>query len=438
MLMGTASAGTSTCTVGNVTATVADNTSVAGNTGVWINFTINDTTNTTSWYNITFPSGFDVSGAVVTMRINDTEDPSDWENTTGTLYINVSSVDPTNVSADANTIQYINISNATVPSTAAAYVINVTTNNTITVPLNFTATTPDTTAPVVNTVTLNTTAPNTGDAILVTVNATDEVDVTNVTVGSVELTSPDGNIWNGTITAEVGYHSVNVSAKDAAGNVGWNNSTSYTATTSDATPPIISAVANGTPSVSSVTITWTTDEASDSVVKYGTVTDTYTNSKSDTSMVTSHSITLTGLVSNTTYYFVVNSTDASGNSNESAEHNFTTATAIVRINSWDLPATGSRGTAIGATVNITNTGAETIWFVVSVAGTSTTGESIVGLGTIEVGAGATKDVYVMISVSGDADYAGTYTLYPDVYTFDGYPDVSTLQATGSGDAIVIS
>jgi hypothetical protein len=140
MMMGTASAGTSTGTVGGVTATVADNTSVAGNTGVWTNFTINDTTNTTSWYNITFPSGFDVSGAVVTTRITSTEDPSDWSNNTGTLYINVSSDDPTNVSANVSTIQYINISNVTVPSTAAAYVINVTTNNTITVPLEFTVT----------------------------------------------------------------------------------------------------------------------------------------------------------------------------------------------------------------------------------------------------------------------------------------------------------
>ncbi len=111
---------------------------------------------------------------------------------------------------------------------------------------------------------------------------------------------------------------------------------------------------------------------------------------------------------------------------------------IVRINSWDLPATGSRGKAIDATVNITNTGTETIWFVVSVAGTSTTGESIVGLGTIELAAGATNDVHVKIPVPGDADAAGTYTLYPDVYTFDGYPDVGTLQATGSGDSIVIS
>ncbi|KAF5418655.1 MAG: hypothetical protein C5S45_08115, partial [Candidatus Methanocomedens sp.] len=58
---------------------------------------------------------------------------------------------------------------------------------------------------------------------------------TNVTADGVELTSQGGNIWNGTITAEEGTQYVNVSAKDAAGNTGWNNSTSYTATTK--TPP---------------------------------------------------------------------------------------------------------------------------------------------------------------------------------------------------------
>jgi len=47
-------------------------------------------------------------------------------------------------------------------------------------------------------------------------------------------------------------------------------------------------------------------------------------------------------------------------------------------------------------------------------------------------------VHVKIPVPGDADATGTYTLYPDVYTFEGYPDVGTLQAAGSGDTIVIS
>jgi PKD repeat protein len=92
----------------------------------------------------------------------------------------------------------------------------------------------DNMAPVINSVMLNNSTPNTNDAILVTVNATDNVGVTGVVANGASLINQGGNIWNGTITALAGTHSVNVSASDAASNTGWNNSTSYTATT----PPI--------------------------------------------------------------------------------------------------------------------------------------------------------------------------------------------------------
>jgi len=224
----------------------------------------------------------------------------------------------------------------------------------------------DTIPPVVNIVTLNTTTPNTGDAILVTVDATDNVAVTSVTVDGVELTYQSGTIWTGTITAMEGTHSVDVSSKDAAGNTGWNNSTSYTVTTPDTTPHVVNAVVTGTPSASSVTITWTTDEASDSVVKYGTVSGDYPYTKSDTAMVTSHSITLTGLDSSTTYYFVVNSTDANDNSAQSAEHNFTTAsvngsvTGKVTDSATGLSIEGATVTADGATTQTNRVGGYTL------------------------------------------------------------------------------
>jgi len=76
----------------------------------------------------------------------------------------------------------------------------------------------------------------------------------------------------------------------------------------------------------SVTITWDTDEDSDSVVRYGTTSGYYLNEQSDAALVSSHSISLTGLSAATTYYYLVNSTDASGNAGESSEYSFTTAT----------------------------------------------------------------------------------------------------------------
>ncbi|MGB2809711.1 MAG: Ig-like domain-containing protein, partial [Sedimentisphaerales bacterium] len=60
------------------------------------------------------------------------------------------------------------------------------------------------------------------------------------------------------------------------------------------------------------TINWTTNEPSDSLVDYGETTS-YGSSVYDAAKVTSHSVTLTGLLPNTTYYYLVTSTDSKGN-----------------------------------------------------------------------------------------------------------------------------
>jgi len=92
----------------------------------------------------------------------------------------------------------------------------------------------------------------------------------------------------------------------------------------DREPPVISNVASSSITTTSATIAWDTDEVSDSLVKYGTTSGTYTLTASDPADDTSHSISLTGLSAGTTYYYVVNSTDPSDNSAESIEYRFTT------------------------------------------------------------------------------------------------------------------
>ena len=132
----------------------------------------------------------------------------------------------------------------------------------------------------------------------------------------------------------------------------------------DTTPPAITDVANETPTSGSVTITWTTDEASDSLVKYGIDSDNYTDATSDGAMTTSHVIQLSGLTPNTTYYFVVNSTDASGNMNESSEYSFTTMVMTevgVAIDCATMGSDPSCRTTVNITLNgITDYGAGTI------------------------------------------------------------------------------
>jgi serine protease len=93
----------------------------------------------------------------------------------------------------------------------------------------------------------------------------------------------------------------------------------------DTTPPTISNVAATGVTGTSATITWTTDEPSDSTVNYGTTTS-LGNAKSDSALVTSHSVTLTNLAKDTQYYYKVESKDASGNTATAPENpnSFTT------------------------------------------------------------------------------------------------------------------
>lgn len=93
--------------------------------------------------------------------------------------------------------------------------------------------------------------------------------------------------------------------------------------TPDTTPPVISGVKATDITHNSATIVWTTDEAADSKVEYGLDTS-YGSTVTDTAMVTSHSIGLTGLSASTTYHYRVSSTDAAGNTATSADYTFTT------------------------------------------------------------------------------------------------------------------
>ena len=92
----------------------------------------------------------------------------------------------------------------------------------------------------------------------------------------------------------------------------------------DTTPPTISAITTTNITESSVTITWQTDEPATSQVEYGTNTDYGSLTDLDSNLVTSHSVTITGLVPETLYHYRVRSQDANGNEAISIDHTFTT------------------------------------------------------------------------------------------------------------------
>jgi peptidoglycan hydrolase-like protein with peptidoglycan-binding domain len=98
----------------------------------------------------------------------------------------------------------------------------------------------------------------------------------------------------------------------------------------DTTPPVISSIASTT-SQTGATITWTTDKNSSSQVEYG-LTSSYTASTTlDSTLTTSHSVNISGLMANTTYHFAPYSTDSSGTSYGN-DQTFTTSQQIVTLN----------------------------------------------------------------------------------------------------------
>ncbi len=134
--------------------------------------------------------------------------------------------------------------------------------------------------------------------------------------------------------ADPGTYTITFSVKNDAG-LTTQSTTSVTVsqatTTTDTTPPSLTNIAVGSVDSTQATITWVTDENADSRVWVGTSTNVDTSASStvsDGTLVTAHSLSLTGLSASTTYFAVVGSTDASGNMSTSSPVSFTTPAVI--------------------------------------------------------------------------------------------------------------
>ncbi len=117
-----------------------------------------------------------------------------------------------------------------------------------------------------------------------------------------------------------------VGSLDSSDNKATSTESSFITTlTLDTIAPIISNIILSV-STNTVDITWDTDEESDSVVWYSTTTPLIISGDTlfvdSSSLVTTHNISLLGLNASTTYYFIVNSFDSSGNKATSIESSF--------------------------------------------------------------------------------------------------------------------
>jgi hypothetical protein len=126
--------------------------------------------------------------------------------------------------------------------------------------------------------------------------------------------------------------------------------------TIDITPPTITNLCVTSITKDTAIISWETNEPSDSRVNYGTQPGNYTEITYNHSYVTYHSMVLDELTPNTTYYYVVNSTDPSTNSAQSTEQNFTTFPVItISIGNVSL-SPGENATTSIIIQNIINVG----------------------------------------------------------------------------------
>lgn len=92
----------------------------------------------------------------------------------------------------------------------------------------------------------------------------------------------------------------------------------------DTVAPAISNIVVSNITATSATVTWQTNEAASTVLSYGQTTAYEIGNLSDTLFRTSHTRSLTGLISGTEYHFQIQATDSAGNASLSPDTTFTT------------------------------------------------------------------------------------------------------------------
>jgi len=179
----------------------------------------------------------------------------------------------------------------------------------------------------------------------------------------------------------------------------------------------------------SATIKWSTNENATSKVTYGLVGGSQTTTPLDSQMVTSHSVTFTGLTPQTAYQYQVLSQDASGNLTTSANASFTTLAVGPSLTWVDLV-----GVSVAADGTLTKT-AGTAWNNAGAA----SAEYIPADGAVDFTAVVTNTFRMLGLSNGNASatYASiNYAIYlagPTIYVFENGASRGTFGSYASGD-----
>ncbi len=172
-----------------------------------------------------------------------------------------------------------------------------------------------------------------------------------------------GNSTSVLYTPDANYYGSDSFVVQASDGQGGTDTITVNVTITDRTSPLISNLSTEIQSSTSALVTWTTDEQASTRVSYGITSSYGTNTtETDTSpRVTAHSRTITGLISCTTYYYRVTSTDATTNTTTSDGKTFMTsgcpANTTPRETTLDIIPVDSGGSSIstdsGSTITVT-------------------------------------------------------------------------------------
>lgn len=134
-------------------------------------------------------------------------------------------------------------------------------------------------------------------------------------------------VGTATTTLPLGDYYVRIRTEDdAAASSAWYTASGIAFSLIDApdtAPPILSSISVTSLATSTATISWSTNEAGDSRIDYGTSVS-YGSASTSASLSTSHTLRLSGLTPTTTYHYRVQSTDAASNAGVSSDLTFTT------------------------------------------------------------------------------------------------------------------
>ena len=176
--------------------------------------------------------------------------------------------------------------------------------------------------------------PTTPDTISVTLSSTSETSPETITLtetgastqafsGTIELASGAAVSGDGKLQV---VHGDVITARYLDANPGLGPGLLSDQADVDVQQPVIDQVL-AVPGARQATILWTTDEPTNSEVRYGIDPDNLTELASDTALRTAHSVRLFGLQDETNYFFEATSSDAAGNRTTSARGVFVTSTA---------------------------------------------------------------------------------------------------------------